>query len=77
MGYARMRVSPVATTSKCSPSKLTALPLARTYLASPSTELEPSRSDVSMRLRTLNTKTLRPSSPRVSIRSVSMENPNV
>lgn len=77
MGYTRVRISPLATISKSSPSKLTESPLATAYLVTPSMELPPSRSEVSMRVLYLKTKTLRPSSPRVSMRSASMESPNV
>lgn len=77
MGYSRTKRSPVATTSNPSASALTALPSPSVCLAIPSTQLGPSRSEVSMRVKCLMTHTLRPSGPRVSICSVSMENPNV
>lgn len=77
MGYARTSLSLVETTSKSLPSALTALPSAKAYRANPSTQLRPLRPEVSMRVRCLMTHTTRPSSPRVSIRSVSMENPDV
>ncbi len=77
MAYDRVSRSPVATTSKASPSTLTALPSPRRYRAIPSIQLSPSMSDVSMRVLCLMTQTLRPSSPRVSMVSVSMESPNV
>ncbi len=77
MAYARTKRSPVATISKPPASALTALPSSNVCLAIPSIQLGPSRSEVSMRVKCLMTHTLRPSSPRVSICSVSMENPNV
>lgn len=77
MAYARTRCSQVETTSKPLPSALTALPSASVYRARPSTQLRPLSPEVSMRVRCLMTDTTRPSSPRVSIRSMSMENPNV
>jgi len=61
MGYSRTRRSPVATTSNPSASALTALPSPSVCLAIPSTQLGPSRSEVSMRVKCLMTQTLRPS----------------
>lgn len=77
MVYTGTRRSPVATISKPLPVGLSARPSESTYLGVPSIQLGPSRSDVLMRLRILMTNTRRPSSPRVSMFSVSMEIPNV
>lgn len=77
MAYVRTSRSQVETTSKPSPSALTALPSASVYRSRPSTQLRPLSPEVSMRVRCLITETTRPSSPCVSIRSMSMENPNV
>lgn len=77
MAYTRTSFSPVATISKPSSVALTALPSPSRCCASPSTQLGPSKSDVSIRVRRVMTHTLRPSSPRVSICSLSMESPDV
>lgn len=77
MAQARSSRSPVATTSNPSPSTLTALPSPRVYRGRPSIEPLPLKVDVSMRLLTLRTQTLRPSWPCVSICSVSMESTSV
>lgn len=77
MDYARTSNSPVATTSKPSATALTALSSVSVYRAKPSTQLCPLRPEVLIRLRCLRTETLRPSSPRVSIRSLSMESTHV
>lgn len=76
MGQIRLSRSPVATTSNPSPLTLTVLPSPRKWRVAPSMQLDPSRSDVSICERCLMTTTMRPSAPRVLMRSIPMEIPN-